>query len=607
MSVKETEIKLSAIKTFFTGNQDNYSAETLAEAIRFVYLNKKLLSIKMTLIIVLIVLVLWNKVDNSNLMSWFVLMLMIRGLSYWQASYFLAQKLSAQETLRWGHYYTFSEFMLGLGYGIAALLFISSDQSIAVQMFILMCIMSLTFGSLSITSHWLASCYALTFPSLGLTTYDLWLQPDSEYKLVAIVPFVTIIMIFSIARIAQQSVLSSIQLRFENIELLQQLKISQKEAEDANIRKTRFLASASHDLRQPVHALELFSATLDDEKITPRGRETLVYMKDCITSLNELLSSLLDISCLDADIVKPTFEHIDVYRLLNRIANNLKGQAENKGIKLKIYGQSAWVNSDSILLENTIRNLLTNAIKYTHQGGVLIACRSIRNKVKIEIWDTGIGIPKSELDNIFEEFYQINNAERDRARGLGLGLSIVMREMGLLGHALSLKSREGKGTVVRITLDRVHPKQASIEQVVLENPRDRLANKKVLIIDDEQSILTATKSLISKWDCVVEIATNCDEASAICKHFTPDVIISDFRLKEHRTGIEVIKQLRLQLHQNIPAILITGDTAPDRLQQAKASELMLLHKPVKPAKLKVAMNMVLSKKIRPSVQSEMVV
>jgi CheY-like chemotaxis protein len=319
-------------------------------------------------------------------------------------------------------------------------------------------------------------------------------------------------------------------------------------------------------------------------------------MKDCITSLNELLSSLLDISCLDAGIVKPSFEHIDMHRLLNRVANNIKGQTENKGLKLRVYCQSVWVNSDSVLLENSIRNLLNNAIKYTNKGGILIACRSRKNTVSVEIWDTGIGITKNELDYIFEEFYQVNNAERDRSRGLGLGLSIVMREMSILGHELFLESREGQGTRVRISLEPVYPERFSIEQAVSINPYDKLANKKVLVVDDEQSILTATQMLISKWGCSVEIASNYDEASAICEHFIPDVIISDFRLKEHSTGVDLIKQLRLQLHQNIPAILITGDTAPDRLQQAKASALMLLHKPVKPAKLKVAINMVLSKK-----------
>lgn len=543
-----------------------------------------------------IVFVLWNSVDNGVLVSWFVFMLVIRGLSYCQASYFLVQKLNDKETLQWGHYYTCSEFFLGLGYGSAALLFISSDLSIAMQVFIPICILSLTLGSISITSHWLASCYALMLPSLGLTAYQLWQQPDPEYKLVSMVPLLTIVMLFSVARIAQRSVLSSIQLRFENTELLNQLKISNQQAEDANKRKTRFLASASHDLRQPVHALELFSATLADEKITPRGHETLGYMKNCITSLNELLSSLLDISCLDAGIVKPSFEHIDMYSLLNRVANNVKGQAENKGLKLKVYGKPVWVNSDSVLLENIIRNLLNNAIKYTHKGGVLIACRSRKNTVSVEIWDTGIGIPKNELDNIFEEFYQINNDERDRSRGLGLGLSIVMREISILDHALFLESREGQGTRVKMSLERVYPEHFNIQQAVAINPYDRLANKKVLVVDDEKSILTATQILISKWGCRVEIAGNYDEASAICEHFIPDVIISDFRLKEHCTGIDLIQQIRLQLHHKIPAILITGDTAPDRLQQAKASELMLLHKPVKPAKLKVAMNMVLSKK-----------
>jgi len=372
--------------------------------------------------------------------------------------------------------------------------------------------------------------------------------------------------------------------------LLMQQKVK---AEGANKRKTRFLASASHDLRQPVHALELFSESLGNEKISQKGHETLSYMKDCIASLNDLLSSLLDISRLDAGIVEPHFENIDVSQIISRVVNSMQGEAKRKGLNLRVYGKSLWVKSDSTLLENSIRNLIINAVKYTNEGKVLIACRSRMNEVWIEVWDSGIGIAEEELSNIFEEFYQVNNADRDQRQGLGLGLSIITREMDILGHMLSLQSREGRGTMARIKLQRVYLEMPHIEQTAAVR-FDRLENKKVLIIDDEESILIATQSLVSNWSCVVETASNFEEASAICKRFIPDLIISDFRLRDHVTGIDVIEQLRLQLGHKVPAILITGDTAPDRLQQAKESELMLLHKPVKPVKLKVAMNMVLN-------------
>jgi len=585
----------SFIRKVLIGRQDEYRIETLVEAVHLVFQHQKQLAFKLILVPIVIAVILWGHVDNTAVILWAILSILVRIIGYWQGVYFLKQKLSNKDTLRWGWYYTVFTFVLGVAYGSAVMLFFSSELPLAQQLAILVIIMGYTSGAISIMSHWLPSFYAFMLPVLIMIAIQLLFQSDSTYKLLSLVPIVQIILVFSMSRAAQQSLLSTIQIRFENAELLKKLKISKKKAEEANKQKTRFLASASHDLRQPVHALELFSVSLNDEPLSSKGCNTLSYMKDCIGSLNDLLSSLLDISRLDAGIVEPNFGHIDVSQLIKRVVNNLGNQAEKKGLQLRVHTQELWVNSDSVLLESTIRNLLTNAIKYTNEGGILIACRSRQGEVWVEIWDTGIGISEKELRNIFDEFYQVDNAERDRSQGLGLGLSIVTREMDMLGHIFSLHSREGKGTMVRIKLQGVPP-SSSVEASAIKVSYDRLASKNILIIDDDESILKATKSLVTNWKCHAEIASDFDNASTICKYFTPDIIISDFRLRDHVTGIDVIEQLRLQLGFKVPAILITGDTAPDRLRQAKESELILLHKPVKPAKLRVAINMTLDTK-----------
>jgi len=589
--VKQTII--SFIQKVFTANQEQYSVETLAEAARFVYQNKKTLSLRMSLVACIFIFILLDHVNNITALLWLATILLVRVISYWQATQFLKQQLSPEEAIRWGNYFTIGEFFLGLLYGLVAVLFFTPDLSIVLQLFILMFIMYITFGALTVTSHWLPSFYALMFPALGMTSVHLFLQTDTEYKLLALIPAVTILISYAVARLAQRSILSSIQLRFENNELVEKLKMSNRDAEEANKRKTRFLASASHDLRQPVHALELFSEALNAEKLSPRGKDTLAYLKESISSLNGLLTSLLDISRLDAGIIKPNFEALDASVLVKRLAQNFDDIAKDKGLDLRIRCQQSWVYSDRALLENTLRNLLSNAIKYTNKGGVLLNCRCRKedNEIWIEIWDTGIGVAESEMNFIFDEFYQINNIERDRQQGLGLGLAIVCRETKILGHSFSMHSQEGRGTLVRVKVRRVDPTLISPQKIETAKKTDRLSGSKIIVIDDDKSILVATRLVLEQWGCDIETASNLDEAENICKSFVPDVIISDFRLRENVTGIDVIEQLRLQLNHSVPAILITGDTAPDRLQQAKDSGLILLHKPLKPAKLRAAINM----------------
>jgi CheY-like chemotaxis protein len=273
---------------------------------------------------------------------------------------------------------------------------------------------------------------------------------------------------------------------------------------------------------------------------------------------------------------------------MQNLSGDFKIECQSKVLKWRVRCRQAWVKSDSILLENKLRNLLSNAIRYTNKGGVLFSCRQRKDEVWIEIWDTGIGISAKEQEQVFDEFYQINNAERDRQQGLGLGLSIVQKQAQLLGHDLSLISRLGKGTRFRLKLKSTTPSEPSMQDRLILSKQ--LTGRHILIIDDE-AILEGMKMTLEAWGCQVFTASNQDEATFVCRQTTPNVIISDFRLRDGVNGIDVVQQLRSQLKQTVPALLITGDTAPDRLQQAQKSDLILLHKPVQPAKLRAALNL----------------
>jgi CheY-like chemotaxis protein/anti-sigma regulatory factor (Ser/Thr protein kinase) len=263
-------------------------------------------------------------------------------------------------------------------------------------------------------------------------------------------------------------------------------------------------------------------------------------------------------------------------------------ECESKGLKWRMNCQPAWARTDSALLENILRNLLSNALRYTDKGGILFSCRQRKSEIWIEIWDSGIGIPDSEYGLIFDEFYQINNPERDRQQGLGLGLAIVQKQAQLLGHELSLVSSVGKGTRFRLKLKSTPSSSLSVQDRAVISKQ--LTDRRILIVDDDESILIGMKMTLEAWGCLVDIAEDLNEATLLCNQSIPDIIIADFRLRDHVTGIEVVDNLRTHLKQKIPALLITGDTAPNRLQQAQRSDLILLHKPVQPAKLRAALN-----------------
>jgi signal transduction histidine kinase/CheY-like chemotaxis protein len=356
----------------------------------------------------------------------------------------------------------------------------------------------------------------------------------------------------------------------------------------ANKAKSRFLATATHDLRQPLHALGLFVAQLGGRNNAAQRREIVSGIEAALSGMNELFDALLDISKLDAGVVKPKWDTFPAASALRRIENTFAGWAREKDLALRIVPSSAWVRSDTLMLAQILSNLVQNAIRYTRSGRVLIGCRRRGDRLRIEVWDTGRGIPPDQQQNIFSEFYRVEGSERDSS-GLGLGLAIVDRLCRLLDHPIEVKSAPGKGSCFAIAVPMVAPGDAVPVPQLEARPRVIAAdNKLIVVIDDDPLVLDGMGSLIKSWGC--RVIAGSDESAALdglsrCGA-PPDAIISDYRLRNGKTGIEAIARLREAAAAPIPAFLMSGDTDLDVVREAKASGLALLHKPVEPATLR---------------------
>jgi len=310
--------------------------------------------------------------------------------------------------------------------------------------------------------------------------------------------------------------------------------------------------------------------------------------------MNELFNALLDISKLDAGALHATISDFPVNGILKRIEATFATAAREKGLRLRMVSSGAWVRSDAILLERILLNLVSNAVRYTSVGGVVLGCRRAGDRLRIEVCDSGIGIPEDQQRNVFGEFYQVATTGRDRGDGLGLGLAIVERLCALLEHLIGLNSTHGKGSRFYVSVPVVSTRVSSVEpSASVAAALDPLRDKLIVVIDDDALVLEGTGGLLENWGCRVITAGSDREALASLGRDTPDLIISDFRLKDGQTGIEAVTQLRKAFHAPIPAFLISGDISPERLREAQASGHHMLHKPVGPMTLRTMMSRLL--------------
>jgi signal transduction histidine kinase/CheY-like chemotaxis protein len=477
--------------------------------------------------------------------------------------------------------------LAGVLWATLSLLYLPADNQIY-QIFLLGGLMVMAGGSAFTFSIYLPCYFAYIPATLLPITLQFFIIGDKFHNTLGIIS-VTYFLVLTLFNIKiNKHFKATLALRFENLVLIEQLKQQKEEAERANKAKSKFLAAASHDLRQPLYALGLFTSVLDETIKFPKVKRVVEQINASVTALTNLFDKLLDISQLDAGVVIVKKQNFALSDIFDKLTKEFSREAQENNIELIWPSEYPAVYSEPDLLERILRNYLSNAIKYTCEGAVEVICEARNGKVYIQISDTGIGMTKEALEEIYEEFYQVSNPERDRQKGLGLGLSIIKRTADLLDHEISVTSEIGKGSIFSIVVTQaVMMSKANIEVSDLSE-QIQPTNKLVLIIDDEESIREGLTCMLELWGYQVIAAVD----TAVAMHQlqennkSPDVIISDYRLKENRTGIDAIKALHEKYGKDIPALLITGDMMQERLIEIKNSGLPVLFKPVPAMKLR---------------------
>lgn len=587
---------MSVLDTLFGPRPDD---RIRAVQLRTLYKNAQAIYVVGYINTLLVVLVMWQSgVSRVALLGWLAAMFVLLTFRVIICRRYWKDPEPERQLDRWQHLFTAASLASGLLWGLAGWLFYVPDGGIY-QAFLVIVLVSIGSGSMTFLAMHLPTYYGF----FSLLMLPLLLRLATVGDMVHMVMSVMLVLYYLVfvylGRNVNQVFLESAVLRFDNLEAISRLTTEKEAAERANISKSRFLAAASHDLRQPLHALTLLSGALAERIQYKEVKDIVSKMRSAVAALENLFNALLDISKLDSGVLQPQVENVPLCTLFQRIENDHRPEAETKGLEFVVEDcGDVLVRSDGILLERVLRNFVTNAIRYTESGRITLS-REIRDgEVIIRVADTGIGIPPEEQENIFDEYFQVDNPERQQSKGLGLGLAIVARIARLLNHEIELESATGQGSVfsVHVPLCERRLRRRPEAPVLPEFQRD-LQALQVLIIDDETSVLEALQVLLEGWGCKVIMARSLDEAQAALaeQDSPPDAIISDYRLRGDINGVEALKRIEAQLGVKVPAILITGDTAV-RPGEAESGDYRVLHKPVQPARLRAFLKHVQSRR-----------
>ncbi len=367
------------------------------------------------------------------------------------------------------------------------------------------------------------------------------------------------------------------------------LASAKENAERANTSKTRFLAAASHDVLQPLNAALLSISALAELQSGEEGHRLVRQVERSLETMGELLRTLLDISKLDAGVVRPERTDVALEPLFASLKSDFQPLADKKGVRLRFRATDLAAVSDRTLLRRILQNIVSNALRYTAKGGVLVAARRRGAGLRVDVCDTGSGIPDDERDEIFEEFHRGTASAADHAGGLGLGLSIVRRMVDALGHDLTFSSVVGRGTVFHLTLPLARTPEVQASPAEPEAPRAYgLFGTKVLLVENDETVAEATTALLQRWRCAVRTAAT--SAAAIDAlgdtDWVPDVIIADQHLDHGDLGSDAIAQARVFLLRQVPAVIVTADPSDQLQRSARREGIEVMLKPVKPAQLR---------------------
>jgi CheY-like chemotaxis protein len=375
-----------------------------------------------------------------------------------------------------------------------------------------------------------------------------------------------------------------------------ELALAKEAAEQANLSKTRFLAAASHDVLQPLNAAHLSISALTDLQTTGDGRRLAAQVSRALETMEDVLRTLLDISKLDAGVVRPEISDVELQSLFRSLMSDFAPLAAKKGLELRFRATDAVIRTDRMLYRRVLQNIISNALRYTVKGGVIVGVRRKAGRIVVAVADTGIGIPQEQYEAVYEEFQRGRNAsEAERSSGgLGLGLAIVRRLISALGHDISFTSRLGKGTVFQVAALPAAARAARLALPIraLETPRFYgLYGVRVLLVENDVAVLEAMAALLERWHCSIRVASSTGEALQCLgdTDWVPDLIIADQHLDDGDLGSITIGEARQYLNRAVPALIITADPSDALSIAARQSGIELMHKPVKPAELRALM------------------
>ncbi|HLO78406.1 MAG TPA: ATP-binding protein [Magnetospirillum sp.] len=560
----------------------------------------------------LVLAALWHQAERSLLLGWLaaILVLTFARVALWGRC---RHRLTDADAAKWGLRYTLGSAMSGILWGSSATLFVHPDHpgSLILISFV---IGGMGAGAVTSLSAHLPAFHLYLLGSMLPLELRLVTLGDQISLSMAGMALIYVLGLIIIGHNFNSTLTRSLVLNEENQRLLATreeevrmrtadlqaantdleyqinerkaaetgLEVARTQAEQANQAKSRFLAAASHDLRQPLQSMFLFASSLHRHVIDKKGTEALTRIERNLDILKGLLDSLLDLSRLEVNVIEPTLASFQLRPMLDEIVAAYARIAASKGIELR-YGlcSACMVRSDQTLLGRMVRNLVENALRYTERGRILLSVRVEGETVRIEVADTGIGIPPDETERIFEEFHQVGNPGRDKAQGLGLGLAIVQRLSRILDHPVGVSSRLGVGSTFSITL----PLAA---ETVVEQPPERTdeaagngAGRRVAVIDDDPMVLLALSCIFEQWGYGVTMAGSKDEAlGQIQSKTVPDLIVADYRLRDGRIGTDAIRSIRIACGSEIPSIVLTGETEQECAVEAESVGALVLYKPV---------------------------
>ena len=539
-----------------------------------------------------------TRVPDAPLLAWY---LAFAALQVGRLALCRAWRRAAEDdrdAKRWGRRFQWSMIAGGAGWGVLSLIGFAPGDPLG-QALLLNVLAGLAAGSISATAYHLPTLVGYLLPMLVPLIARVAMERTLEYAFVAGTAALFLLALLGFGARQARLIREAIATSHRNAELAESLAKKSAEAEAARERaeaasraKSQFFAAASHDLRQPLHALGLFAASLRDSVRTPENAQRVDQVLASVDALDELFDELLDISNLDAGQVVPAPAHVPAQRVFDRLARVYGPVAAHEHLQLAFRPTKAVLRTDPVLVERILGNLIVNALRYTVRGGVMVGCRRRGAGWSLEVWDTGVGIAAQDQKRVFEEFVQLGNPERDRKKGLGLGLATVRRIAALMGTPVGLASRPGRGSVFRVQVP-----AGDAARVAEDLPRagaaqpDALAGSVVVVVDDEKTVRDGMREVLGQWRCrVVDAGSGAEALAALeAAGLQPSIAVVDFRLRDGETGLAAVAALRARFGPQLPALLVSGDVGPEVIQLARGAGLLLLTKPVRTARLRAAL------------------